>query len=174
VIGRWSLRAVALSVAALAFSVALPGAEAQKTGKVHRIGFLSYFGCGKSVAPDGAFRETLRSLGYIEDQNLVIECRDAPGRVDRLPDLAVDLVNLQVDVLVAEATPATLAAKRATSTIPIVMFFTADPVKSGLIASLGKPGSNVTGVSGAPTLESLSKALELLKEVVPRVSRVLS
>jgi putative ABC transport system substrate-binding protein len=147
-------------------------AEAQQQGTVHRIGFLSYFGCAKALAPDGAFRQTLRSLGYIEGQNIVIECRDAPGQVDRLPDLAVDLVNLGVDVLVAEATPATLAAKRATATIPIVMCVIADPVKSGLITSLAHPGSNITGVSGAPTLETFSKALELLKEMVPKMSRV--
>jgi len=146
--------------------------EAHQPGKVHRVGFLSYFGCAKALAADGEFRETLRSLGYVEGQNIIIECRDAPGRVDRLPDLAVDLVNLGVDALVAEATPGTLAAKRATSTIPIVMFFVADPVKSGLVASLAHPGSNVTGVSGIPALETLSKVLELLKEVVPKVSRV--
>ncbi len=171
-ISRWVLRAVALSFAALAFAASPLSAEAQQPGKVHRIGVLSYFGCAKFLAPDGAFRQTLRSLGYVEGQNLVIECRDAPGRVDRLAQLAVDVVSLKVDVLVAEATPASLAAKQATLTIPIVMFAVADPVKSGLITSLAHPGSNVTGVSGVPTLEALSKVLELLKEVVPKVSRV--
>jgi putative ABC transport system substrate-binding protein len=161
-----------LSFAILALPGSPLGAQAQQPGRVHRVGFLSYFGCAKAVAPDGVFRQTLRSLGYVEGQNIVIECRDAPGRVDRLPDLAVDLVNLGVDVLVAEATPATLAAKRATSTIPIVMFAVADPVKSGLVISLAKPGSNVTGATGVPALEALSKVLELLKEVVPKVSRV--
>jgi putative tryptophan/tyrosine transport system substrate-binding protein len=159
-------------VACLAIPGVAGAAEAQQPGKVHRVGFLSYFGCARSASPEGAFRQTLRSLGYVEGQNIVIECRDAPGRVDRLPDLAIDLVNLRVDALVAEATPGTLAAKRATSTIPIVMFFVADPVKSGLVASLAHPGSNVTGVSGIPALETLSKVLELLKEVVPKVSRV--
>ena len=157
----------------LAGALAWPlAAEAQQAGKVWRIGFLSYFGCGTSLAPSGAFREALRSLGYVEGRNLVIECRDAVGQVDRLPDLAVDLVNLKVDVLVTEATPPSLAAKRATSTIPIVILSVADPVKSGLIASLARPGTNVTGVSIAPTLEAISKGLELLKEVVPKVSRV--
>jgi len=145
---RWALRAIALSFAFLAFAISPRAVEAQHPGDVHRIGFLSYFGCAKALAPDGAFRQTLHSLGYIEGQNVVIECRDAPGRVDRLDDLAVDLVNLKVDVLVTEATHATLAAKRATSTIPIVMCVIADPVKSGLITSLARPGSNVTGVSG--------------------------
>jgi len=172
VIGRWALRAVVLSFAALAFAVSPVGAEAQQPGKVYRIGVLSYLGCAKVLAPDGAFRQTLGSLGYVEGQNLVIECRDAPGRVDRLADLAVDLVSLKVDVLVAEATPASLAAKRATLTTPIVMFAVADPVKSGLITSLARPGGNITGVSAVPTLEALSKVLELLKEVVPKVSRV--
>src|SRR5262244_869720 len=95
------------------------GANAQQPGKMHHIGFLSYFGCVQAVAPNGAFRQTLRSLGYIEGQNIIIDCRDAPGHVDRLPDLAADLVNRKVDLLVTESTAATLAAKRATSTIPI-------------------------------------------------------
>ena len=167
---------LALALVTLVACLAIFGlggaADAQQPGKVHRVGFLSYFGCAKALAPDGAFRQTLRSLGYVEGQNIVIECRDAPGKVDRLPDLAVDLVNLKVDALVAEATPATLAAKRATSTIPIVMFFVADPVKSGLVTSLAHPGGNVTGASGIPALETLSKALELLKEVAPKVPRV--
>lgn len=146
--------------------------EAQQSGKVHRIGFLSYFGCGKSLAVDGAFRQALGTLGYFEGRNIVLECRDAVGRVDRLPDLAVELASLKVDVLVAEATPSSLAAKRATTTIPVVILSVADPVKAGLIASLARPGSNITGVAVVPALEALSKVLELLKEVVPKVSRV--
>jgi len=172
VISPWVRRAVALGFCVLAVACSPLGAEAQQPGKVHRIGFLSYFGCAKSLASDGAFRQALRALGYVEGRNMVIECRDAPGHVDRLADLAVDLVSLNVEVLVAEATPASMAAKRATAAIPIVMFFVAEPVKSGLIASLARPGSNITGVAGIPTLEALSKVLELLKEVVPRVSRV--
>jgi putative ABC transport system substrate-binding protein len=156
----------------LAFAVSPVGAEAQQQGRVYRIGVLSYFGCAKYLAPDGAFRQTLRSLGYVEGRNLVIHCRDAPGQVDRLADLAIDLVSLKVDVLVAEGTPASLAAKRATLTVPIVMVAVADPVKSRLITSLARPGSNITGVSGIPSLEALSKVLELLKEVVPKISRV--
>ena len=166
-----SLALVNLVACVTAFGLAST-ADAQQPGKVYRIGFLSYFGCTKVLTPDGAFRQTLRSLGYIEGQNILIECRDAPGQVDRLPDLAADLVNLGVDVLVTEATPATLAAKRATQATPIVMCVVADPVKSGIITSLAHPGSNITGVSGAPTLETFSKVLELLKEVSPKVSRV--
>ncbi len=158
--------------AALLLYATLLTAEAQQPGKVHRIGFLSYFGCEKSLAPEGAFRQGLRAFGYVEGQNLVIECRDAVGRVDRLHDRAIDLVNLKVDVLVAEATSSSLAAKRATATIPIVIFSVADPVKSGLINSLARPGSNITGVSLLPALEALPKVLELLKEVAPKVSRV--
>ena len=172
VISRSALRSVALSFAAFAWAVSSLGAETQQPGKVYRIGVLSYFGCGKFLDPDAPFRQTLVSLGYVDGQNTVIECRDAPGQVDRLADLAVDLVGLKVDVLVAEATPASLAAKRATRTIPIVMMTVADPVKSGLIASLARPGSNITGVAGIPTLEVFSKVLELLKEVVPKISRV--
>jgi putative ABC transport system substrate-binding protein len=146
--------------------------RAQPAGKIHRIGFLSYLGCGASLAPDRAFRQGLRALGYLEGRNLVIECRDAVGGVDRLPALAVDLARLKVDVLVAEGTLSSLAAKRATTTIPIVILAVADPVGSGLVGSLARPGGNVTGVSLFPAIELTQKVLELLKEVVPHVSRV--
>ena len=147
-------------------------AEAQPAGKVHRIGFLSYIGCTTSVSPNGSFREGLRELGYVEGRNIAIECRDAPGRVDRLPDLALELVSLHLDVLVAEGTPASLAAKRATTTIPIVMVGVLDPEGSKLIASLARPGGNITGPSLFPTIELASKVLQLTKEVVPHVSRI--
>ena len=142
-------------------------AEAQQTGKVHRIGFLSYLGCGASSDPNGAFRQSLRQLGYVEGRNLVIECRDAPGRVDRLPDLAAELARLRIDVLVAEATPASLAAKQATTAIPIVMLSVADPIRSKLITSLARPGGNLTGVSLFPVLELVPKVLELLNRSFP-------
>src|SRR6266849_2013283 len=147
-------------------------AEAQPAGKVYQIGFLSYRGCGVSLDPNGAFRQGLRDLGYVEGRNLIIESRDARGRVDRFADLAVDLVRLKMNVLVAEGTPASLAAKQATTTIPIVMTGVADPVRSGLIDSLARPGGNVTGPSLYPTLEVAVKVLERLKEIVPRVSRI--
>jgi len=147
-------------------------AEAQQAAKVYRIGFLSYLGCGASLDAKGAFRQGLRELGYVEGQNLAIECRDARGRVDRFPNLAGELAHLKVDVLVAESTPSTLAAKQATTTIPIVMVGVADPVTSGLIASLARPGGNVTGPMLYPTLEVAVKVLELLKETVPSLSRV--
>jgi len=157
----------------LAGALAAPlAADAQQAGKVYRIGLLSYRGCGVSLDPNGAFRQGLRELEYVEGRNLGIECRDARGRVDRFADLGVELVRLEMDVLVAEGTPASLAAKQATTTIPIVMVGVADPVRSGLIASLARPGGNVTGPSLFPTLEVAVKVLERLKEIVPRVSRI--
>src|SRR5215467_2249478 len=147
-------------------------AEAQQAAKVYRIGFLSYLGCGASLDAKGAFRQGLREIGYVEGQNLAIECRDARGRVDRFPNLAGELGRLNVDVLVAESTPSALAAKQATTLIPIVMVGVADPVASKLVASLAGPGGNVKGPMLYPTLEVVVKVLELLKETVPSVSRV--
>jgi putative ABC transport system substrate-binding protein len=155
--------------AAIAWPLA---ARAQTTGKIYRIGFLSYRGCGASLDPNGAFRRGLREVGYIEGKNVALECRDAPGRVERFPDLALELVRLKIDVMVAEGTPASLAAKQVTTAIPIVMVGVADPVLSGLVASLARPGGNVTGPSLYPTLEVATKALQLSKEVVPGVSRI--
>jgi putative ABC transport system substrate-binding protein len=146
-------------------------AEAQaQAGKVYRIGFLRYLGCA-----DGAhfaeLRQGLRELGYAEGHNLVIECRSAPGKAERIPDFAAELVRLNVDVIVAEGTVAALAAKQATRTIPIVMVYIADPVASGLVSSLGRPGGNVTG-STMLGPEITRKNLQLLKEAAPGVSRV--
>ncbi len=164
---------VAALLILLAGVLATPlAADAQQAGRIYRIGFLSYLGCAASSDPNGAFRQGLRQLGYVEGTNLVLECRDAPGRVDRLPDVAAELVRLRIDVLVAEGTPASLAAKQATITIPIVMLLVADPVRSRLVTSLARPGGNVTGVSIFPVLEVVPKVLQLLKEVVPSASRV--
>ncbi len=146
--------------------------EAEQSRKVYRMGFLSYLGCAASIDRNGTFREGLRELGYVEGRNLAIECRDAPGRVDRFPDLALELVALNLDVMVAEGTPASLAAKQVTTTTPIVMVGVADPEGSGLVASLSRPGGNVTGPSLFPTLELASKVLQLVKEAVPHVSRI--
>src|SRR5258708_1977830 len=147
-------------------------ARAQQAGKVYRIGFLSYRGCGASLDPNGAFRRGLGEVGYIEGRNLVLEYRDAPGQVERFPDLALQLIRLKIDVLVADGTPASLAAKQVTTTTPIVMVGVADPVLSGLVASLARPGGNVTGPSLYPTLEVATKALQLGKEIVPGASRI--
>ena len=142
----------------------------QQAGKVYRIGFLRYVGCAEP-AHFTELRQGLRELGYAEGHNLVIECRAAPGNAERMPDLAAELVRLNVDVLVAEGTPAALAAKQATRTIPIVMVYIGDPVASGLVNSLGRPGGNVTG-STMLAPEIVRKTLQLLKEAAPAISRV--
>jgi putative ABC transport system substrate-binding protein len=150
---------------------ALLAAEAQPAGKVARVGFLSP--ASSTVGPHilEAFRQGLRDLGYVEGQNIVVEYRFAEGKAERLPDLAMELVNLKVDVIVASGTPGPLAAKNATKTIPIVMASAGDPVGTGLVASLARPGGNVTGLSTL-TPELGGKRLQLVKELLPGVSRV--
>ena len=141
--------------------------EAQQAAKIARIGYLAT----NPRAPE-AFLQGLRDLGYIEGRNVMIEYRDAAGKPERFPALAAELVALKVDVIVTAAgTPAAMAAKQATSTIPIVFTAAADPVTSGLVASLARPGGNVTGLSNV-TLELTSKWLEVLTQAVPGVSRV--
>jgi len=145
-------------------------AEAQQAGKIARIGYL-----GTSLAANPhlheALRQGLRDFGYVEGRNVVIEYRSAEGKAERLPALAAELVALKVDVIVAGNTRAALAAKQATRALPIVFAAAADPVASGLVTSLARPGGNVTGLSFlAPEL--VGKCLEQLKQVVPGVSRV--
>ena len=143
--------------------------EAQQPPKIPRIGWL---GAARTSAPRmEAFRHGLHELGYAEEKNIFIEYRYAEGKLDRLPALAAELVRLDVDVIVAGSPQATRSAKQATSKIPIVMAFDDDPVGSGFVASLARPGGNITGLS---TLfpEMSGKQLELLKEIVPKVSRV--
>jgi putative ABC transport system substrate-binding protein len=149
--------------------VAPIAAEAQQTGKMPRIGYLSI-----ASAPDTheGFRQGLRELGYIEGQNITVEVRYAAGKADRLPELAAELVRLEVDVIVAVGTPDALVAKKATQTIPIITVASGDPVGSGLVASLARPGGNVTGLSSSPGPEMSSKQLELLKEAVPKLTHV--
>src|SRR5262249_41884049 len=145
----------------------------QQAGKVPRIGFLGLTSPSDRPSLLDAFRQSLRELGWVEGQNIVIEYRYAEGRVDRLPDLAAELVRLKVDLIVASAgTQVATAAKNATETIPIVMIFVRDPVGNGLIASLARPGGDVTGTSGSARLEWVAKQLELLKETVPKIRRV--
>jgi putative ABC transport system substrate-binding protein len=160
--------------------LALPlAAEAQQAGKMYRIGFLSPSSPSdpeRLASPFGergvaAFRQGLRDLGYVEGQNIAIEYRWAEGRFERLPDLAAELVRLKVDIIVSVVTQATLAAKNATGTIPIVLVAAGDPLGSGLVASLARPGGNVTGPS-AMYADLAGKQLELLKGTVPKVSRV--
>jgi putative ABC transport system substrate-binding protein len=148
-------------------------AEAQQTGKVPRIGFLGGRTPSDTSPLLDAFRQGLRELGWVEGQNIVIDYRYAEGRFDRLPELAAELVRLKVDIIVAAGgTPTAAAAKNATGTIPIVMIAVRDPVGTGLIASLARPGGNVTGLSDSAGLEIFGKQLEQLKEAVPKVRRV--
>ena len=155
-----------------ALTTAPLAAEAQQAGKVYRLGYLSQ-PTRQSVEPGlQAFLRALRELGWIEGQNLIIEYRWADGNTERLPALAAELVRLKVDIIVAPAGTAALAAKNATSTIPIVMMFPAYPVESGLVASLSRPGGNVTGTTFTPSPEIFRKQLQLLKETVPHASRI--
>jgi putative ABC transport system substrate-binding protein len=146
-------------------------AEAQQPKKVPRIGFLSAASPSAIAVRIEAFRQGLRELGYVEGKNIVIEYRYAEGKLDRLPDLAAELVRLKVDVIVTAGGGATPAAKGATVTIPIVMGFDSDPVGNGFVASLARPRGNISGLSTLG-LELSGKRLELLKEVLPMASRV--
>ncbi len=154
---------------ALGLLAAPIAAEAQAPAKVLRIGYLTARSGGSHL--DDAFRQGLRELGYTEGENIAILHRSSEGISERLPDLAAELVRLKADVIVVATTPAIHAAQQATRTIPIVMAVSGDPVESGFVASLARPGGNITGLS-FQTPESSAKQLELLKEAVPRVSRV--
>lgn len=158
---------------AAATLLAVPGfSRAQQPGKVWRIGVLSLAsGPDAQRRMNDAFREQMRSLGYTEGSNLAIEYRFAAGRRERLVELAAELVRLRVDVIVTRTTGVALEAKRATRTIPIVMANAADPVGSGVIVSLARPGGNVTGVS-QNSHEIAGKRLQLLQEIVPKAKRV--
>jgi putative tryptophan/tyrosine transport system substrate-binding protein len=146
-------------------------AEAQQPKKVPRIGYLGGVLPSANAARIEAFQQGLRELGYIEGKNIVIEWRHTEGKLDRLPALAAELVRLKVDIIITGGPPATRAAKEATSTIPIVMTFDPDPVGSGFVASLARPGGNIAGLATlAPEISG--KQLELLKEIVPKLSRV--
>jgi putative tryptophan/tyrosine transport system substrate-binding protein len=168
------MRLARLMVAPVLAVLAAPlAAEAQPAEKMPRIGWLSLFPRSDSWGERGAaaFRHGLRDLGYVEGRTIAIEYRWAEERPPRLPDLAAELVHLKVDVIVALGAQAAQAAKQATATIPIVMVAVTDPVTTGLVATVARPGGNITGTSLiAPEL--VGKQLELLKEVVPTVSRV--
>ena len=148
-------------------------AEAQQAAKVHRVGFV---GMGSAATPDGqfgAFRQGLRELGYVEGKNVVIETRFSDGHLERLPGLAAELIRLKVDVLVAGSPAAAVAAKKASTAVPIVFAGVGDPVASGIVASLARPGGNITGAAvGVSDPAFGGKWLELLKEAVPSVSHV--
>jgi putative tryptophan/tyrosine transport system substrate-binding protein len=158
-----------LSVIAFVLVVAGSAVRAQQVHKVPRIGYLT-LAKGPSW-PEQEFLQGLRDLGYVEGQNIIIDYRWAEGKTDRLPALAEELVRLKVDVIVVRATPVVQAAKNATTTIPIVMMSAADPVGNGFVASLARPGGNITG-SSSILPELAGKRLELLREVLPKLSRV--
>jgi putative ABC transport system substrate-binding protein len=160
----------ALSLGAMLLALCA-SAEAQQTGKFFRIGFLDN-GTASGIAVFlEAFRQELRKLGWIEGKNITIEYRFAEQKLDRLPELAAELVRLKVDLIVVSGTGTALAAKNATTTIPIVMTQSTDPVGEGLVASLARPGGNVTGNAGLQA-ELNTKRLEILKDAVPRLTRV--
>ena len=146
-------------------------AVAQPVGKVPKIGFLNPSSAAATARNFDAFTQCLRELGYIEGQTIAIAQRYADGRPERLPALAAELVRLKVDVIVTGGPPAPEAAKQATGTIPIVFAVAADPVAAGLVASLARPGGNVTGLASISG-EVVGKELELLKDAAPKVSRV--
>jgi ABC-type uncharacterized transport system substrate-binding protein len=159
-----------LTISVLLLALSFP-AQAQQPTKIPRIGILTTFSPSVVAARIEGFRQGLRELGYVEGKNIVIEWRSADGNNDRLPTLASELVGLKVDVIVSPGPTATRAFKEATSTIPIVMAQDTDPVGSGFVASLARPGGNITGLATlAP--EMSGKQLELLKEIVPKLSRV--
>jgi putative ABC transport system substrate-binding protein len=166
------LRAVLTVILTLALLAVPLAAEAQEAKNVPRIGFLSAASPAAVSGRIEAFRRGLRELGYVEGSNIVIEGRYAEGRLDRLREFAAELVRLKVDVIVTAAPSSTRAVKEATSTIPIVMSGVGgDPVAAGFVATLARPGGNVTGLT-ALSEELSEKQLELLKEIVPRLSRV--
>jgi putative ABC transport system substrate-binding protein len=162
-------RITVLTFCAMLFAFCVP-AETQESKKVPRIGFLT---TSPSVFPGRieAFRQGLRELGYVEGKNIVIEWRYTEGKLDRAPALAAELVRLKVDIIVSSGPTLTNILKETTTTIPIVMGFHTDPVGTGLVASLARPGGNITGLS-VLSPELGGKRLEILKEVVPKLSRV--
>src|SRR5262245_18278960 len=146
-----------------------PSADAQPAAKVHRIGILS----GASDVPQftEAFLQRLRELGHVEGKNTLLERRYAAGDIEKLPEFAAELLRTKVDVIVAVTIPAVMAAKKATTTLPIIMHGVPDPVSIGLVDSLASPGGNITGTSSLG-LDLSGKRLELLKETLPKLSRV--
>jgi putative ABC transport system substrate-binding protein len=159
-----------IAIVIVLFALCFP-VQAQQPGKIPRIGYLTLASSSSNLPRREAFREGLRHLGYIEGQNINIEYRYADSRTERLPELAADLVRLEVDVIVAGGTQVNVAAKKATRTIPIVMANADDPLGSGLVESLAKPGANVTGLSSM-SLELNGKRLELLREAFPKIRRL--
>ena len=175
--GYWARTLVRLTVITLAIPVAVLllaaplDAQAQQSAKIARIGLLSLSSPSDVALWHQAFRQGLADLGWVEGKNIKIEYRYAEGRIERLPDLAADLVRLKLDIIVTALNTDALAAKKATKTIPIVMASPADPVATGLVESLARPGGNITGLTSIVP-ELAGKRLEMLKEIVPKLSRV--
>ena len=159
------------AILTLALVAAPSAARGQPTGGPHRIGFLGNTTETLEANLVGPFREGLRALGLVEGREILIEYRWLEGRYDRLPALISELLALKVDVVVTAGTPATLALKKATTTVPVVMIAVGDPVGTGIVPSLSRPGGNITGVTSIST-EMDGKRLELLREVAPDVSHV--
>ena len=164
------LRAALTVVLALGLLAAPLAAKAQQAGRVWRIGVLELRSRALNANFD-AFRQGLQEFGYVEGQNFVIEYRSADGQPERFPGLATEMVRLKVDLILTRGTSAAVAAKNATRTIPIVMLGSSDPVGTGVVASLARPGGNVTGLSGF-TKELAAKRVQLLKEIAPRAARI--
>ena len=151
--------------------LAAQAAEAQQTGKVYRIGMLERTPATINAANLDGFRQGLKELGYVEGKNLVIEYRSADGHDERFPTLATELVRLKPDLILTRGTPAALAAKNATVTIPVVILGIGDPVRQGVVASLAHPGGNITGLSAVVT-ELYAKRVQLLRGLIPRAARI--
>jgi putative tryptophan/tyrosine transport system substrate-binding protein len=146
-------------------------AEAQQPGKIPRIGYLSAQSLSAESSRLDGFRQALRELGYVEGKSIIIEYRFVEGKLDRLPGVAAELVQLKVDMIVATGSPSTRAAQQATRTVPVVMTVVGDPIEAGFVTSLANPGGNITGLTQiSPQLSG--KRLELLKEAFPKISRV--
>jgi len=164
------MRLIGLALAlALGIILAPLATDAQQATPTPKIGYLASF--SSTGGGIDAFRDALREHGYIDGKNVVVEPRFAEGHYDRLPALAAELVRLKVDVIVAVTTPAAVVAQRTTATIPIVFTFSSDPVRNGLVASLARPGGNLTGLTDI-TAELVQRRLALLKDLAPRVTRV--
>ena len=174
-ISNWSIRVPHLVLLTLGLALALvlaaPAAEGQQAAKIYRLGYLTIGSASDGLERLDLFRQALRELGYIEGRNVALEIRWAEGKPEQLPGLADELVRLKVDVIVATSGVAALAAKKATPTIPIVMVASSDAIRQGLVASLARPGGNVTGLTNISP-EVSRKRLQILQEMLPRLSRV--
>jgi putative ABC transport system substrate-binding protein len=161
-----------IAAVAAAAALAPPAARPQSAGRIYRIGYIQTATAEEQEHLTRAFEEALRALGYEQGRNVHFERRFAGGRQERLPELAAELVKLEVDVIVTGGNPVVAAVQQATATIPVVMAASRDPVGSGFVASLAAPGGNITGVTSDAASGIVGKHLELLKQAVPRATRI--